>query len=140
LQVDGILHRETVGRPRAIGPRIGVADHAAFDRGNEIGKAAIHQRPESPGHLGEIGRDELERRGAVVHRVLVDFGDGGEVGLGGEANFGNGHGKKDSSRPTGINVFCHVRDAFHHDAGDQKRRPKEKPRPRGRGFNWYLVG
>ena len=123
LQIDRILHRETVGRPRPIGPRIGIADHAAFNRGNEIGKAAIHQRPEPPGHLGEIGRDQLERRGAVAHRVLVDFGDGGEVGLGGGPDFGSGHGEKDISRPTRINAFCHVQDAPRHDAGDQKKSP-----------------
>ena len=88
LQIDRILHREAIGRPRPVGAGIGIADHAAFDCGDEIGKAAVHQRPEPPGHLGEIGRDQLERRGAVAHRVLVDFGDGGEVGLGGGPDFG----------------------------------------------------
>ena len=88
LQIDRILHREAIGRPRPVGAGIGISDHAAFERGDEIGKAAVHQRVEAPRHLGEIGRDQLEGRGAVAHRVLVDLGNGGQVGRGGGPDFG----------------------------------------------------
>ena len=94
LQIDRILHREAIGRPRPVRAGIGIADDTAFNGGDEIGKAAVHQRAEPPGHLGEIGRDQFERRGAVAHRVLVDFGDGGEVGLGGGPDFRSGHGRQ----------------------------------------------
>jgi phosphoribosylformylglycinamidine (FGAM) synthase-like enzyme len=82
LQVDRILHREAVGRPRPVGAGIGVADHLALAHTDEIGIAAIHQRAIAARHLGEIRRDQLERRGAVADGMFVDGGDGGKVGLG----------------------------------------------------------
>jgi hypothetical protein len=76
LKVNRILHREAIGRPRPVRSRIGVSDHAAFEGGGKIGKAAVHQHAKAPCHLGEIGGDQLERRGAVADRVFVDLGNG----------------------------------------------------------------
>ena len=87
LQIDRVLHGEAVGRPRPVGARIGVADHAAFDGGDEIRIAALHQHAEAPRHFGKIGRDQFERRGAIADRVLVDLGDEGQVGRVGGPDF-----------------------------------------------------
>ena len=43
-------------------------------------------------HFGEIRRDQLERRSAVADRVLVNLGNGREVGRSGGPDFGRGHG------------------------------------------------
>ena len=94
LEIDRILHGEAIGRPRPVGARIGVADHAAFEAGDQIGKAAVHQRAEAPRHLGKIRRDQLERRGAVADRVLVDRGNKGQVGRAAGLISSGGHGGK----------------------------------------------
>ncbi len=87
-QIDRIFHREAIGRPRTVRAGIGISDHVAFQGADEIRKTAIHQRLEAPGHFGKVRRYQFERRGAVTHRMLVDFGDRGEVGLGGGPDFG----------------------------------------------------
>ena len=96
----------------------------AVEHGHKIGKAAVHQRVEPPGHLGEIGRDQLERRGAVEHGVLVDSGDGGKVGLDRGPDFKRGHGPHDISRSIGINAVPPVMaglDPAIHVFGRQER-------------------
>ena len=125
LQIDRILNGEAIGRPRPVGAGIGVSDHAAFERGDEIGKAAVHQRAKAPRHLGQIGRDQLEGRGAVADRVVVDLGNGWQVGGDGGSDFERGHGaetifvrrkrKAPAARP-GLELI-------RYGAGDQSRWP-----------------
>ena len=88
LQIDRVLHSETIGRPRAVRSGIGVSDHRALDQGDEIGKAPVNQRSKAPRHLGQVGWDQLERRSAVTHRVRVDLGYKGKIGLGGGPDIG----------------------------------------------------
>src|SRR6202043_3405652 len=109
----------------------------------EIGKAAIGHHAETPRHLGEIRRDQLERRGAVKHRMLIDIGDGGKGGPRGRPDFGRGHEERLSAGMLSSRLFRRGRAhsppkdgvAFAplpgHDDGGNK-----KPRPRGRGLNW----
>ena len=91
LKIDRILHREAIGRPRPVRACIGVTDHAALERCNQIGKAAVHQHVIAPRHLVKIRRDQLEGRGTVAHRVLVNLGNGGKVGHSSGPDFEQGH-------------------------------------------------
>ena len=88
IEIDRILDREAIGRPWPVGAGIGVAGDAAVEDGDEIGIAAVDQRAVAPRHLGEIGRCQLERRGALADGLLVDGGNGGKVGLDGGPDFG----------------------------------------------------
>ena len=94
FQVDRILDREAVGRPRPVRARIGIADHLVLKYADQIGIAAFHQGAEAARHLGQVGRDQFERRGAVADRMFVDGGDGGEVGLEGRPDFELGHERR----------------------------------------------
>ena len=94
LKVDRILHREAIGRPRPVRACIGITDHAAFKCGDQIGKAAVHQHVIAPRHLVKVRRDQLEGRGAVPHRVLVDLGNEREVGRGSTPDFKRGHARR----------------------------------------------
>ena len=80
--VDRILDAEAIGRTRPVGARIGIAGERAVGLGHQIGEACVDQRLLPPRHLGRVGRLELERGGAVAHRVIVDRRDGGNVGRG----------------------------------------------------------
>src|SRR5215212_8407175 len=94
LQIDRILHGEAIGRPGPVRARISIADHPAVEGCDQMGKSAIHHQAKAPRHLGQIGRDQLEGCGAVQHRVLVDFGDGGKVGGAAGPDFERGHGRE----------------------------------------------
>ena len=92
--VDRILDGEAVGRPRAIGPGIGVAQDCAvgaFAFRHHEGEAARAQRLEAPRHLGCVRRIELERGGAVQDGVGVDARDRRDVTQLGRADGDQGH-------------------------------------------------
>src|SRR3989442_1341699 len=92
LKIDRILYREAIGRPWPVRACIGISDHAALEGCDEIGKAAIHQHIKAPRHLVKIRRDQLEGRGAVTDRVLVNLANEREVGRGSTPDFKRGHG------------------------------------------------
>jgi len=94
--IDRVLDAPAIGRPRPIGARIGVAGDGAVGLGHQIGKPAVDQGLPAPRHLGRVGRFELERRGAVAHRVVVDRRDGGNVG--------RGRGADQEAHPRGDNA------------------------------------
>src|SRR5207237_1364278 len=58
--VDGILHREAIGRPRAIGIGVGVAGNAAAELGDEVGVAGVGDGLEAAQHLLLVRRLQLE--------------------------------------------------------------------------------
>ena len=83
-QIHRVLDGKSIGRARAIGAGIGVADQLAVELGREIGEAAARSaRSNRLRHLLERRRRQLEGGGAVQHGLAVDRGDGGEVGRGG---------------------------------------------------------
>jgi hypothetical protein len=83
--VDGILHREAVGRPRAISVGISITDKAAIELGDEVGIAGVGDGLESAQHLLLARRLQLEAGGAGDDRWTIDGSDGGNVGGGGWA-------------------------------------------------------
>jgi hypothetical protein len=79
------------------------------------------------GHLGKVRGDELEGRGAMAHRVLVDFCDSGKVGVFGEADIEGGHGAKIAAERARSTFFRHARDKPGHDSGKNGRQKQKAP-------------
>jgi hypothetical protein len=80
IDIDRVLDAPVIGGPCPIRARIGVALNDAVRFGDEVRIAVIDERALAPGHFGFVRRLDLERGGAVPHRVIVDAGDGRDVG------------------------------------------------------------
>ena len=73
--VDQVLDGAPVGRTGPERTGVGVPGDASAELGDEIRVALAEDRRETLRHLGFVGRVELERGGAVDHRMGVDRGD-----------------------------------------------------------------
>ena len=86
-EVDRVLEAEAIGRPRPELVGVGVAAARAPPRSSdELGQALGEHVGAARGHLGVVGRLDLERAGAVAHVLAVDGGDRRQVGVGARAD------------------------------------------------------
>ncbi len=84
--IDRILDRVAIGRPRAVERGVAVADDAPVHLGHEIGKAELQHGIAAPDHLRDGGSGFLEAGNAVQHMVGVDFLHETHIAFAGVAN------------------------------------------------------
>ena len=82
VDVDRILDREFICRPRPPFAGIGIAQDAALKLGHEMRQADVEHGGATARHLGKVGRIDLEGGRAVQHVMGVDFGAARHIGLG----------------------------------------------------------
>ncbi len=72
VNIDRVLDREPIGRPRTVRRRIAVADHHATQVGDEVRQATAEDAATTPAQLIKRGRFLFERAKSMKDMKAID--------------------------------------------------------------------